>query len=137
MNARGDFSSFCSQLSGFIEHALSIVYSIALLIPLFISRASVPAGFLPEFLNKWYSFLILAFMLILSVTVSSFTKRKEGKMQADLFQRNIRVNREYGYFYSLVFDYATGKYVRLYKMQSLLESKMKKILDLLKFKLQF
>ncbi len=131
MNARGDFSSFCSQLSGFIEHALSIVYSIALLIPLFISRASVPAGFLPEFLNKWYSFIILAFMLILSVTVSSFTKRKEGKMQADLFQRNIRVNREYGYFYSLVFDYATGKYVRLYKMQSLVEAKMKKILDFL------
>ena len=52
-------------------------------------------------------------------------------MQHELFVGNVRINREYGYFYNLIFDYANGKYVRLYKSQPLIEKKMSRIMDFL------
>ena len=131
MNARGDFSSFSSQFASFIEHALSIIYSILLLIPLFMPKTIAPIGFLPSHLNKWYSFSILLFMLALSLIISALTKKKEANIQHEVFERNVRTNREYQYFYNLIFDYANGKYVRLYKSQPLIESKMGKILEFL------
>ena len=130
MNSNGDISAWASALAGFIEHGLSIVYSIILLIPLFLPKSLSLTG-LPGFLNKGYSFVILLFMLALSILVSTITKKKEGDLQHELFVRNVRTNREYGYFYNLIFDYANGKYVRLYKSQPLIEKKMKKIVDFL------
>lgn len=130
MNSHGDISAWASALAGFIEHGLSIVYSIILLIPLFLPKSLSLTG-LPGFLNKGYSFVILLFMLALSILVSTITKKKEGDLQHELFVRNVRTNREYGYFYNLIFDYANGKYVRLYKSQPLIEKKMKKIVDFL------
>ena len=139
MNARGDFSAFSAYFASFIEHALSIIYSIILLVPLFIPKASVISGFLPGLLNKGYSFLILIFMLALSIVISAIVKQKEAKLQHELFERNVQTNREYGYFYSLIFDYANGKYVRLYKSQPLIEKKMNKIVQYLEdsFKYMF
>ena len=139
MNARGDFSAFSAYFASFIEHALSIIYSIILLVPLFIPKASVMSGFLPDLLNKGYSFLILIFMLALSIVISAIVKQKEAKLQHELFERNVQTNREYGYFYSLIFDYANGKYVRLYKSQPLIEKKMNKIVQYLEdsFKYMF
>ena len=139
MNARGDFSAFSAYFASFIEHALSIIYSIILLVPLFIPKASVMSGFLPGLLNKGYSFLILIFMLALSIVISAIVKQKEAKLQHELFERNVQTNREYGYFYSLIFDYANGKYVRLYKSQPLIEKKMNKIVQYLEdsFKYMF
>ncbi len=130
MNSNGDISAWASALAGFIEHGLSIVYSIILLIPLFLPKSLSLTG-LPGFLNKGYSFVILLFMLALSILVSTITKKKEGDLQHELFVRNVRTNREYGYFYNLIFDYANGKYVRLYKSQPLIEKKMHKIVDFL------
>lgn len=130
MNSHGDISAWASALAGFIEHGLSIVYSIILLIPLFLPKSLSLTG-LPGFLNKGYSFVILLFMLALSILVSTITKKKEGDLQHELFVRNVRTNREYGYFYNLIFDYANGKYVRLYKSQPLIEKKMHKIVDFL------
>lgn len=139
MNARGDFSAFSAHFASFIEHALSIIYSIVLLVPLFMPRDSVMSGFLPGLLNKGYSFIILLFMLALSIVVSSIVKQKEARLQHELFERNVQTNREYGYFYNLIFDYANGKYVRLYKTQPLIEKKMNKIVQYLEdsFKLMF
>ena len=139
MNARGDFSAFSAYFASFIEHALSIIYSIILLVPLFIPKASVMSGFLPDLLNKGYSFLILILMLALSIVISAIVKQKEAKLQHELFERNVQTNREYGYFYSLIFDYANGKYVRLYKSQPLIEKKMNKIVQYLEdsFKYMF
>lgn len=139
MNARGDFSAFSAHFASFIEHALSIIYSIILLVPLFIPKASVMSGFLSGLLNKGYSFLILIFMLALSIVISAIVKQKEAKLQHELFERNVQTNREYGYFYSLIFDYANGKYVRLYKSQPLIEKKMNKIVQYLEdsFKYMF
>ena len=130
MNSNGDFAAFSSQFASFIEHILSITYSIILLVPLFVPKAVELTG-LPGFLNKGYSFVILLIMLALSILVSTIIKKKEAALQHELFERNVRTNREYGYFYNLIFDYANGKYVRLYKSQPLIEKKMNKIVEFL------
>ena len=131
MNSRGDFSGFCSTFAGFIENIISIVYSIVLLVPLFVPKAVAAAGFLPSFLNKWYSFVILVIMLTLSVTVSALTRKKEADIQQDMFVKNVRINREYGYLYNLLFDYSNAKYIRLYKSQKLIENRCQSIVDFL------
>lgn len=131
INSRGDFSGFCSTFAGFIENIISIIYSIVLLVPLFIPKASAATGFLPSFLNKWYSFVILVIMLALSVLVSALTKKKEGEIQQDMFVKNVRINREYGYLYNLLFDYSNAKYIRLYKSQNLIENRSKNIVNFL------
>lgn len=134
--SRGDFSGFCSNFAGFIENIISIVYSVVLLVPLFIPKAGVAIGFLPSLLNKWYSFVILVIMLALSVTISALTKKKEGEIQQDMFVKNVRINREYGYLYNLLFDYSNAKYIRLYKSQKLIESRCKSILNFLESEFQ-
>ena len=131
INSRGDFSGFCNNFAGFIENIISIVYSIILLIPLFIPKTSAVSGFLPAFLNKWYSFVILVIFLALSVVVSTFTKKREAKIQQKMFVDNVRVNREYGYFFNLLFDYSNAKYIRLYKSQKMIENKMESIVKFL------
>ena len=131
IHSRGDFSYFCDNFAGFIEHIISIIYSIALLIPLFLPKTSAATGFLPSFLNKWYSFVILIVMLALSVLISSITKKKEGKIQQDMFLDNVRINREYSYFFNLLFDYSNAKYIRLYKSQNMIENRMQTIVDFL------
>ena len=134
--SRGDFSGFCSTFAGFIENIISIVYSVVLLVPLFIPKAGAAVGFLPSLLNKWYSFIILVIMLALSVTISALTKKKEGEIQQDMFVKNVRINREYGYLYNLLFDYSNAKYIRLYKSQKLIESRCKSIVNFLESEFQ-
>lgn len=136
MRSRGDFSGFCGNFAGFIENIITIVYSVVLLIPLFIPKASAAAGFLPSFLNKWYSFIILVVMLALSVGVSALTKKKEGEIQQDMFVKNVRINREYGYLYNLLFDYSNAKYIRLYKSQKLIEKRCMNIVNFLETEFQ-
>ena len=131
INSRGDFSGFCGNFASFIENIISIIYSIALLIPLFLPKSSAVAGLLPSFLNKWYSFVILVVMLALSVLVSTLTKKYEAKVQQKMFLDNIRINREYSYFFNLLFDYSNAKYIRLYKSQNMIENRMQKIVDFL------
>ena len=136
MRSRGDFSGFCGNFAGFIENIITIVYSVVLLIPLFIPKASAAAGFLPVFLNKWYNFIILVVMLALSVGVSALTKKKEGEIQQDMFVKNVRINREYGYLYNLLFDYSNAKYIRLYKSQKLIEKRCMNIVNFLETEFQ-
>ncbi|MCR5285885.1 MAG: ABC transporter ATP-binding protein/permease [Treponema sp.] len=131
INSRGDFSGFCNVFAGFIENIITIIYSILLLIPLFLPKESLHTDFLPLFLNKWYSFFILIAMMALSILISVLTKKKEADIQQAMFLDNIRINREYGYFFNLLFDYSNAKYIRLYKSQKMIENKMNKIVDFL------
>lgn len=131
INSRGDFSGFCNVFAGFIENIITIIYSILLLIPLFLPKESLHTDFLPIFLNKWYSFLILIAMMALSILISVLTKKKEADIQQAMFLDNIRINREYGYFFNLLFDYSNAKYIRLYKSQKMIVNKMNKIVDFL------
>ncbi len=129
INSNGNITDFCKQFAGLVEYVAKIIYSIALLIPLFMTQPNAPEGFLPRLLNKWYCVFILVAVLFVKVFVSSLLNKKSQMLQKDFFTQNVRANREYGYYGTLMNDYSAGKYVRLYKSQELLIGKTEKTLQ--------
>ncbi|MBP5747914.1 MAG: ABC transporter ATP-binding protein, partial [Treponema sp.] len=122
-NSYGDIGAFCENLAGIIEKLATIVYSFALLVPLFIPKAlqaSEGLSGLGWFLNQWYSLFIMLAVLAFHVFISYKTNKKSSLLQKQFFEKNVSYNRYFGYWFDLIFDYSIGKYIRLYKMQKLM-----------------
>ena len=132
MTAGGDIRSFIDNLAGLIEKISTIVYSLVLLVPLFIPRAASETGTLTGlgyFLNQWYSFTIMVVVLAVHVCMSYKTNKKASQLQMEFFEKNVSYNRYFGYWFSLIFDYSIGKYIRLYKMQKLMTKRVQETND--------
>lgn len=125
INSYGNITNFCNDFAGIVENIAKIVYSIILLVPLFIPKSNSPAGFLPQFLNKWYSVFVLLFVIAAKVLISSRINKKSQVIQQEFFKNNVRANREYSYYFNLMFDYSLGKYIRLYKSQEMVSNRVK------------
>ncbi|MCQ2596326.1 MAG: ABC transporter ATP-binding protein/permease [Treponema sp.] len=124
MNSHGNITGFCQNFAGIVEMIAKIIYSIAILVPLFIPSSYVPAGFLPQLLNKWYVVFVLVAVIIVKVATSTAINKKSQKTQQQFFIQNVRANREYGYYFNLMFEYSLGKYIRLYKSQNMVMGKV-------------
>lgn len=129
INSYGNITGFCQSFAGIIEMIARIIYSVVILIPLFIPSDSVPAGFLPQLLNKWYVVFILLAVIIVKVSVSTAINKKSQIVQQEFFKNNVRANREYGYYFNLMFEYSLGKYIRLYKSQNMVTGKVSSTLS--------
>ena len=132
MTAGGDIRSFIDNLAGLIEKISTIVYSLVLLVPLFIPRAASEVGALSGlgyFLNQWYSFTIMVVVLAVHVFMSYKTNKKASQLQMEFFEKNVSYNRYFGYWFNLIFDYSIGKYIRLYKMQKLMTKRVQETND--------
>ena len=132
MTAGGDIRSFIDNLAGLIEKISTIVYSLVLLVPLFIPRAVSEVGALNGlgyFLNQWYSFTIMVVVLAVHVFMSYKTNKKASQLQMEFFEKNVSYNRYFGYWFNLIFDYSIGKYIRLYKMQKLMTKRVQETND--------
>lgn len=123
INSFGDIGAFCNNLADIIEKLATIVYSVALLVPLFIPKGlqtSESLSGLSWFLNQWYSLFIMLAVLAFHVLISYKTNKKSSLLQKHFFEKNVSYNRYFGYWFDLIFDYSIGKYIRLYKMQKLM-----------------
>ncbi len=123
----GDIRSFCDNLAGIIEKLTTIVYSVVLLIPLFIPKVLEKTAVLSSlciFLNQWYSIFIMLLVLAIHVFVSYKTNKKSSLLQMQFFEKNVSYNRYFSYWFDLIFNYSIGKYIRLYKMQKLMTKKV-------------
>lgn len=128
----GDIRVFIDNLAGLVEKISTIVYSLILLIPLFIPKVVSETGTLNgagTFLNKWYSFGIMVLVLAVHVFMSYKTNKKASQLQMDFFEKNVSYNRYFGYWFNLIFDYSIGKYIRLYKMQKLMTKRVQETND--------
>lgn len=128
----GDIRVFIDNLAGLVEKISTIVYSLILLIPLFIPKSVSETGTLNgagTFLNKWYSFGIMVLVLAVHVFMSYKTNKKASQLQMDFFEKNVSYNRYFGYWFNLIFDYSIGKYIRLYKMQKLMTKRVQETND--------
>lgn len=122
-NSYGDIGAFCNNLADIIEKLATIVYSVVLLVPLFIPKGlqnSESLSGLSWFLNQWYSLFIMLAVLAFHVLISYKTNKKSSLLQKQFFEKNVSYNRYFGYWFDLIFDYSIGKYIRLYKMQKLM-----------------
>ena len=132
MTAGGDIRLFIDNLAGLIEKIATIVYSLVLIIPLFIPRTVSETGTLTGigfFLNKWYSFSIMVVVLAVHVFMSYKTNKKASQLQMEFFEKNVSYNRYFTYWFNLIFDYSIGKYIRLYKMQKLMTKRVQETND--------
>lgn len=129
MNSHGNITDFCKNFGGIMEQIATIIYSVIILIPLFFTSPTAPQGFLPQLLNQWYCVFILIAALLLKVLLSSFLDVKTQRIQQTFFVDNVRINREYGYYFDFMFDYSLGKYTRLYKSQPMLVEKTESTLN--------
>lgn len=128
----GDIRTFIDNLAGLVEKIATIVYSLVLLVPLFIPRAAEEVGALTGlsyFLNQWYSFVVMVVVLAVHVFMSYKTNKKSSQLQMEFFEKNISYNRYFGYWFNLIFDYSIGKYIRLYKMQKLMTKRVQETND--------
>ena len=128
----GDIRVFIDNLAGLVEKVSTIVYSLVLLVPLFIPRAAAEVGSLTGlsyFLNQWYSFVVMVVVLAVHVFMSYKTNKKSSELQMEFFEKNISYNRYFGYWFNLIFDYSIGKYIRLYKMQKLMTKRVQETND--------
>jgi ATP-binding cassette subfamily B protein len=134
MTASGDIGTFCNHFAEIIEKLTSMIYSVAIIVPLFIPKAvdeSAGLNGLALFLNQWYSLFVMVLVLTIHVSVSYATNKKASKLQMVFFERNVSYNRYFNYWFNLIFDYSIGKYIRLYKMQKLVTKKVQETTDLL------
>ena len=132
MTAGGDIRSFIDNLAELIEKIATIVYSLVLLVPLFIPRAASEIGSLSGagyFLNQWYSFIVMIVVLAVHVIMSYRTNKKASQLQMTFFEKNVSYNRYFGYWFDLIFNYSIGKYIRLYKMQKLMIKRVQETND--------
>lgn len=124
MNSRGGIQSFCSNLAAGIQNVVTIIYSIILLVPVFIPTHSAGLSGIGSFVNKWYSVFILILAICLNTFMNMLNRKMEGKVQQSFFERNVVWNRRYSYWFTMVFNYSLGKYIRLYDMQKMLSAKV-------------
>jgi ATP-binding cassette subfamily B protein len=129
--AGGDIRGFIDNLAGIIEKISTIVYSLVLLIPLFIPLAENAGNLtgLGFFLNQWYSFVVMLVVLAVHVFMSYKANKKSSELQMQFFEKNVSYNRYFGYWFNLIFDYSIGKYIRLYKMQKLMTKRVQETND--------
>ena len=124
MNSRGGIQSFCSNLASGIQNIVTIIYSIILLVPVFIPAPSAGLTGIGNFVNKWYSVFILILAIGMNTVMNMLDRKLEAKVQQSFFERNVVWNRRYSYWFTMVFNYSLGKYIRLYDMQKMLSAKV-------------
>ena len=126
MNTHGDITHFCNNLARFIENICSAVYALVLLIPLFVPAVYEGESRLALLLNRGYSVLFLVVVAGLCLGGTTMVNKRRAKAQQESFEQTVTSNRFFSYFYSMVFDYAQGKYIRLYKLQPLITTESDK-----------
>ena len=126
MNTHGDITHFCNNLARFIENICSAVYALVLLIPLFVPAVYEGESRLAFLLNRGYSVFFLVVVAGLCLGGTTMVNKRRAKAQQESFEQTVTSNRFFSYFYSMVFDYAQGKYIRLYKLQPLITTESDK-----------
>ena len=124
MSSRGGIQSFCTNLAAGIQNIVTIIYSIILLVPVFIPAPSAGLTGIGNFVNKWYSVFILILAIGMNTVMNMLDRKLEAKVQQSFFERNVVWNRRYSYWFTMVFNYSLGKYIRLYDMQKMLSAKV-------------
>lgn len=112
------FSTFAQMIRDFVYGIVTIVMSIILILPLF------KIGFTSTG-NTYFEKPIFLFSVIISVIIMAliilFIALKMNKHQFESENQYATLNKIYYYFLNLFSDYKTGKEIRLYKEQNIID----------------
>ncbi len=126
VNSSGSIVSFCETLAGALEQLCGIVYSLILLVPLFLPGGAPARGGLTGLLDRWYGAFFLLAAMALSMWANTRVNRRMARLQQEGFEVNVQNNRRVNYFRHLTTEYSQGKYIRLYRMQNMILGEIRK-----------
>mgnify|MGYP001138939225 FL=1 len=129
VRSSGSIVSFCETLAGALEQLCGIVYSLVLLVPLFLPGGAPARGWLAGLLDRWYGAVFLLVAMALSMWANTSVNRQVGRLQQEGFEANVQNNRRINYFQYLTMEYSQGKYIRLYRMQNMILKEIRKNID--------
>ena len=120
MNSNGNITSFCDQLGSVVALLAGIVYSVVLFAGACIPAKVVTADTLAFVLNAWWSPFLLLAVCILMLFCALAIQKGDGIRSQKNFDRNVKYNRRFGYFFGFLTRYKEGKDIRLYQMQDMI-----------------
>ncbi len=122
----GDIGEFCSKLGNLLEQICKIIYSVWLLVGVFVPVSVTGLKGFSSVINQWYSGAFVIIILILTLLATYYLKRWIGKQEQKNFEDNVEGNRRFNYFFGFIYHYAIGKDIRLYRMKDMIMDEIKK-----------
>lgn len=120
MNSNGNIASFCDLLGSVVARMAGIVYSLMLFAGVCIPVKLTCTDTLIKVLNTWWSPLLLLAVCILMLFWALAIQKGDGIRTQKNFDRNVKYNRRFGYFFGFLTRYKEGKDIRLYQMQDMI-----------------
>ena len=123
VNSNGGIGSFIDLIGRSIENIISFIYSFILILALF-NRLDLNN---PDSITKIFNSPLVGFgliaLIIISLLINFGILNKINKLQYDVFEKNVFVNRIFGYLISAALDYKEGKELRLYHIDKLISDR--------------
>ena len=123
MNSNGNIASFCDQLGSVVALLAGIVYSLVLFAGACIPVKDVEVvngNTLTVVLNSGWSPLLLLGICVLMLFWALAIQKGDGVRTQKNFDRNVKYNRRFGYFFGFLTRYKEGKDIRLYQMEPMI-----------------
>lgn len=114
MQAYGGTQNVCVMLAKVIGILVSIVYSIVLIVPVFLVSETKES--IPWFLQSGIGIVVLAGMLAIQLGMLYRSNKIYGKLQQENFKKNKEGNAKLGVYTTPIIEYAKGKDIRMIRL---------------------
>ena len=116
MQSHGGLQSFCQTLAKLAGIVINIVYSVILMIPVFLPVRGESGSLLYRFFNSPAGAVILAVILTVHLILLYRGNKRYGELQKKQLENNIDGNTRLGYFTQPLNAYQQGKDIRMIRL---------------------
>ena len=113
MQSHGGPGALCDMLEKITGTVINMIYSLILVIPVFIPQPGKAGGYI---FNSLAGLFIILAVLAVQLFVMYRCNKKYGEIQQKNFEANVDANTRLGYFLSPIFEYAQGKDIRMARL---------------------
>lgn len=113
MRGYGGPQIFCTLLEKLTKSVVDIIYSLILLVPLFIHNDASSQSHLFWVVNSPVGFIVILLALVAQLLVLYRCNQKYKQMQQDNFENNIEANTKLNALAAPIYEYAHGKDIRM------------------------
>jgi ATP-binding cassette subfamily B protein len=121
----GGIGTFMQSLGFSLEHIISFIYSLTLIIALFISVDLNNPDTITKIFNSSLIGVGIIVLIIISMLLNFKIVKNINKLHYNIYEENITANRLVLYLRDSAMDYKISKDIRLFHMDTLLSDKIK------------
>jgi ATP-binding cassette subfamily B protein len=125
VNSNGGIAAFILALGRASENVISFLYSFILVLALFKRATLINADTLTKIFNSPLVAIGLFILIIASLLINLNYLKKLNITQYEVFEKNVFLNRMFGYLNDVSLDYKQGKSLRIYKIDELIIDEIK------------